>query len=70
MKPLFPPDFEALERSGIGKIAVQGLGMKDVYPLWFGEGSEPTPKQQKLAAVKTVRWPSAARRAIAFSPVL
>ena len=50
MKPLFPPDFEQLERSGIGKIAVQGLGMEGVYPLWFGEGSEPTPKLIRDAA--------------------
>lgn len=51
MKSLFPPDFENLERSGIGKIAVQGLGMEGVYPLWFGEGSEPTPKIIRDAAI-------------------
>ncbi|NQV99370.1 MAG: aminotransferase class I/II-fold pyridoxal phosphate-dependent enzyme [Rhodospirillales bacterium] len=51
MKPLFPANFEDLERSGIGKIAVQGLGMEGVYPLWFGEGSEPTPAIIRDAAV-------------------
>jgi aspartate aminotransferase len=44
MKSPFPPDFEELQRSGIGKIAVQGFGMEGLYPLWFGEGSVSSPK--------------------------
>jgi len=47
----FPESFEDLERSGIGKIAIQGLGMEGVYPLWFGEGSEPTPAIIRDAAI-------------------
>jgi len=44
VKSLFPTNFEDLERRGIGKVAVQGFGMEGLYPLWFGEGSETTPK--------------------------
>ena len=44
MKPLFPKNFEDLERSGISKIATQGFGMEGLYPLWFGEGGASTPK--------------------------
>jgi aspartate/methionine/tyrosine aminotransferase len=44
LKSLFPSNFEDLERSGIGKIAIQGFGMEGLYPLWFGEGSGATPK--------------------------
>ncbi len=51
MKPLFPPNFESLERSGIGVIADQGRHLKGVYPLWFGEGSEPTPQIIRDAAI-------------------
>jgi aspartate/methionine/tyrosine aminotransferase len=44
LKSFFPSDFEDLERSGIGKIAIQGTGMEGLYPLWFGEGNLSTPK--------------------------
>ena len=54
MKPLFPTNFENLERSGISKIAVQGFGMEGLYPLWFGEGSETTPKLIRDACIDAI----------------
>ena len=54
MKALFPANFEDLERSGIGKIAAQGFGMEGLYPLWFGEGSESTPKVIRDACINAL----------------
>ena len=54
MKSLFPPDFEELERSGIGKIATQGEGMEGLFPLWFGEGSKATPKIIRDACIDAI----------------
>ena len=54
MKPQFPANFEDLERSGIGIIAAQGFGMEGLYPLWFGEGSEATPKVIRDACIEAL----------------
>ena len=54
MKPLFPPNFEDLERSGISKIATQGEGMEGLFPLWFGEGSKTTPKIIRDACIDAI----------------
>jgi aspartate/methionine/tyrosine aminotransferase len=39
----FRPDILALENNGIGKVAMLGLGEKDLLPLWFGETDLTTP---------------------------
>jgi aspartate/methionine/tyrosine aminotransferase len=33
----------AIERNGIGRVSMLGLGDPDVIPLWFGESDLPTP---------------------------
>jgi aspartate aminotransferase len=37
------PAIEALEPNGIGLVAMEGLGDKDLIPLWFGESDLVTP---------------------------
>jgi len=44
------PQIQALELSGIMKIAALGLGNPDVLPLWFGETDLVTPKFIRDAA--------------------
>jgi len=43
MKSPIRPVIEALEPNGIGLVAMEGLGEKDLIPLWFGEGDLVTP---------------------------
>jgi aspartate/methionine/tyrosine aminotransferase len=43
MKSPIRPAIEALEPNGIGLVAMEGLGEKDIIPLWFGEGDLVTP---------------------------
>jgi aspartate aminotransferase len=38
------PEIEALELSGIGKVAITALGDPAVIPLWFGESDLATPE--------------------------
>jgi aspartate aminotransferase len=44
------PQIQALEMSGIMKIAALGLGNPDILPLWFGESDLVTPKFIRDAA--------------------
>jgi aspartate aminotransferase len=44
------PEIEALELSGIGKIAIGALDDPDVIPLWFGESDIVTPDFVRDAA--------------------
>jgi aspartate/methionine/tyrosine aminotransferase len=48
------PQIQALELSGIMKIAALGLGNPDVLPLWFGETDLVTPKFIRDAATKAL----------------
>jgi aspartate/methionine/tyrosine aminotransferase len=44
------PEIEALQPSGIARIALQRLGDPGVIPLWFGEGNRVTPEFIREAA--------------------
>jgi aspartate aminotransferase len=49
MNPL-RPDIQALELSGIGKVAITALDDPEVIPLWFGESDIVTPAFVREAA--------------------
>ena len=38
MKNPFTPEFQALELTGISRIALNNMENPDIIPLWFGEG--------------------------------
>jgi aspartate/methionine/tyrosine aminotransferase len=48
------PQIQALELSGIMKIAALGLGDPDILPLWFGETDLVTPKFIRDAAAQAL----------------
>ncbi len=50
----FRDDVLDIELSGIAKIAIEGLGEKDVIPLWFGESDLVTPEVVRDAAKRAL----------------
>jgi aspartate aminotransferase len=55
--PILPPFRDAvlsIERNGIGRVSMLGLGDPDVIPLWFGESDLPTPAFIRDAAKRAL----------------
>ena len=48
------PEIEALERSGIAKVAAGALDDPEVIPLWFGESDIVTPEFIRAAATRAL----------------
>jgi aspartate/methionine/tyrosine aminotransferase len=48
------PSIRALEPNGIAKVALLGLGRRDIVPLWFGESDVVTPSFIREAAKRAL----------------